>query len=283
MDNNQFLEIIRQRLKSIGCDDQLCEEWVEAANDYLVSFDDAELDAKNITEADADRLVDRIIESPQSALDDFFYGEIKVETASKPDLPVPTEAKPASLAAEVFDDDDDEPKKNNTRVIDTGFDAEDVPDERKVMRLAEENRRRDHQGVKGSPLFYILLILTAPLWIPIFIAVCVILGVLYVLLSVLIAALVIVMIALIGAGTAFSLINIVYGVIQLFSRMPVGLFEIGLGIILAGATMLFSILIYNLAVRLLPKLYKQITRFSKFVFRSISTLYYNAKKECGRK
>ena len=65
--------------------------------------------------------------------------------------------------------------------------------------------------------------------------------------------------------------------------MPIGLFEIGLGIVIAGVTMLVSILLYNLAVRLITKLFKPVKLLARFVNDKLIDLYYTIKKECGRK
>jgi len=90
------------------------------------------------------------------------------------------------------------------------------------------------------------------------------------------------MVAIIGAGTALALVGLIYGVVKLFSSLPVGLFELGMGIAVGGATMLLSVLIYNLARRLLPKLYPLISRLAKWTAGKLSDLLYKAKKEVGR-
>ena len=65
--------------------------------------------------------------------------------------------------------------------------------------------------------------------------------------------------------------------------MPIGLFEIGLAIAIGGATMLMAILVYNLVVRLMPKLFPFVKKLAIFVWTKISDLYYLCKKECGNK
>ena len=41
-----------------------------------------------------------------------------------------------------------------------------------------------------------------------------------------------------AAGTALSLVGIIYGISQLFSCVPIGLYELGLGVLAGSAAML---------------------------------------------
>lgn len=84
------------------------------------------------------------------------------------------------------------------------------------------------------------------------------------------------------AGSAFSLISIVYGVTQLFSVAPVGVYEIGIGIISAGITILAGILIYNAAVRLMPVAVGYLIRFFFYTADRIKGLVYRFREECAK-
>ena len=152
----------------------------------------------------------------------------------------------------------------------------DVPKKKKKVKPEKEK-------VKGSPLFWTLFILTLPITVPLFLVVCAVFGVLYVAVTALIIAFTGAMIAMVACGTALALVGIIYGATQCFKELPVGLFEIGVGIALGGVTMLVSVLLYNVAIRFIPRLYKVINRFGAWVFGGIGKLYTNIKKECGKK
>ncbi|MBQ7982871.1 MAG: DUF308 domain-containing protein, partial [Clostridia bacterium] len=61
--------------------------------------------------------------------------------------------------------------------------------------------------------------------------------------------LVIALVVEVAVGSLIALIGIIYGISQVFLVLPIGMFELGLGIAVVGITMLAGIVIYNLAVR----------------------------------
>ena len=143
--------------------------------------------------------------------------------------------------------------------------------------------RTKKEKVKGSPLFWVLFILTLPITLPLFILISSVVGIMYAAVTALIIAASGAMVCTVACGTALSLVGIIYGATQCFKAVPLGLFEIGIGIALGGLTMLVSVLLYNVAIRFIPKLYKQVTRFGAWVYGGIGDLYTKTKKECGRK
>ena len=87
-------------------------------------------------------------------------------------------------------------------------------------------------------------------------------------------------IAVVAAGAAVSLVGIVYGVTQLFSFVSAGIFEIGLGITIAGVVVLLSVLLYNFAVRFLPWVIKCTASLMKLTFIKLKALFSHIRKEC---
>lgn len=91
------------------------------------------------------------------------------------------------------------------------------------------------------------------------------------------------LVVLVAVGSLIALVAVIYGVSQLFLVMPVGMFELGLGVAAIGITMFVGILMYNIAVRLLPFLIRSFIKFQS-VFRGfIQDLYYYVKGECYRR
>ncbi len=80
-----------------------------------------------------------------------------------------------------------------------------------------------------------------------------------------------------AAGTAFALVAIIYGITQLGTSAPAGIYEIGIGIVCGGLTMLIGILLYNFVVRLAPFLFKKLIVLVKFVIAQLKRLYEYAK------
>ncbi len=106
---------------------------------------------------------------------------------------------------------------------------------------------------------------------------------LIVLMPVLMAAFVIGLVVWVAAGSLVALVAVIYGISQLFIVVPIGMFELGLGVAAIGLTMFIGILIYNIAVRLLPFLLRQFIRFQSVFKGFLQDLYYYVKGECYRR
>ena len=75
--------------------------------------------------------------------------------------------------------------------------------------------------------------------------------------------------------------GIIYGITQLFSYAPIGLYEIGLGVRVGGFVMLGGIIVYNVAVRLLPYLIRRELDLFTFTSHKCVELYYYVKGACA--
>ncbi len=155
--------------------------------------------------------------------------------------------------------------------------AEEIP-------LTEEEpapaRRALRRKVPGSPLFWALFFLTLPIWGTLLLTLTALFLCGYAALIALIVGFVLALVVVAVAGTALSLYGIIYGIIQTFTQLSAGLFEIGLGVGVGGASMLGGILLYNAAIRLLPWLIRLVTKLVRYTWRKLADLYYFIKKEC---
>ncbi len=136
---------------------------------------------------------------------------------------------------------------------------------------------------EGYRRFWILFAVSLPFAILILLALAVLAGGIVLGIVALIVGLIALLVAEVAAGAAISLVGIIYGVSQIYLAPPIGVFEMGIGVTVAGITMLAGILIYNLAVRFLPFVLKQFIRFLKFFKRFLGDLYYYLKGECYRR
>lgn len=147
---------------------------------------------------------------------------------------------------------------------------------RKAPRKAVSSEQDKEAKKKFWTIFWCVSPLTAILAV-IFFA---IFGFMYVAVALCIIALVVALIAVISAGAVISLISFIYGIIKLFSVVPEGVYEIGLGFVVMGITMFIGIAIYNIAVRLLPLVFPCIKKLYGYTVIQIKTLYYYLKEEC---
>lgn len=142
----------------------------------------------------------------------------------------------------------------------------------------------EEKPIPSSPMFWVLFGVSSPVWIALLIAGLAIFVSVWIALGALIAASIAAMIAVVAVGSIASLVGIVYGVIEVFSptTLPMGIYNIGLGIISAGATMFVSILIYNFALRLLPWVIKLVGKLFRFVLKKLKQLFNHARRECAK-
>ena len=118
-----------------------------------------------------------------------------------------------------------------------------------------------------SPAFTVLFILAIPLILALALIAIAIYLVFWVFLALLLIAIVALLIAFVAAGVTVSLVGIVYGVIMMIKgSVPVGLFEIGLGVTVGAVVLFVGILVYNFAVRLIPFAMKMLAKLLGFAF-----------------
>lgn len=173
-----------------------------------------------------------------------------------------------------------------TRSIDT----QDTDDE---MQTADEipSPRTSHLReitYRGEPSpearrkFIIGATFLSPFGALIFLVCMSVVGIIWLVSVLLIPLLLALMLAICVVGIVLSVVGFVYGLSQLFTVKPVGMFEIGLGIIILGATILISTLIYNLAVRVIPKLIRRCWRLVCRTFWLLADLFCYIRGECYR-
>ncbi|MBQ8552137.1 MAG: hypothetical protein IJ428_04910 [Clostridia bacterium] len=136
------------------------------------------------------------------------------------------------------------------------------------------------EPVQNSKMFWILFGISLPITLPLFVFIVGAFAAVWVGLAAVVVVAVAALVALVAGGAAVSLVGIVYGIIQLFTSVPVGLYEIGLGVIVAGAVMFAGILVYNFAVRLVPLLMRLLWKLFLFVLKQLKYLFNFLRKEC---
>jgi hypothetical protein len=126
---------------------------------------------------------------------------------------------------------------------------------------------------RGKAVFWTSVVLTLPLTVT-FSA---LLLFIFVLCFLTVCALIAASFLLIGgevvAGTAGFLVGVIYGIIQICTTSAgIGIYEIGLGIICAGAALAFGVLTYYLATRGLPYILRQELLFGRYFLRQVKPM-----------
>ncbi len=135
------------------------------------------------------------------------------------------------------------------------------------------------EKVRTSKKFWIAFALTLPITLLLLLGILGIFIGVWGVLAVMVVGALVLLAGCVALGTVASLIGVIYGVSQLFTSVPIGLYEIGIGVVIAGVTMFAGILIYNLAIRLLPFIIKLVYKLFRFVFAKLKALFDYLRRE----
>ena len=136
--------------------------------------------------------------------------------------------------------------------------ALEIPPLPDVKATPEGKKKFFRNAACASPLIAVALILYVALW-----------GAAFIVEGAVIAGLIAALVAIAAIGTLASIFGIIYGIVILSTRHAEGVFEIGLAIVVAGATLLAGVLVYNLALRFMPWVIKKTAFLCKYCTRRI--------------
>lgn len=85
------------------------------------------------------------------------------------------------------------------------------------------------------------------------------------------------------AGSAATLVGVIYGIIQICTAsLGIGIYEIGLGVVCAGAALALGVGTYLLASRGLPLLLRQVLQVARYTLRGVRPFINRVREECNR-
>lgn len=182
----------------------------------------------------------------------------KEEKAEKPE-PTEPEPKPAEQPSGGEEDENIE---------------EYIPYNQKVKMKKIQNSKKGG----NEWLYVLLLVVTIPLSVALILTAFVVYLGFWVVLALAMIACIAALVVFVTVFALIAIVGIVYGVVQLITgNMPVGLFEIGLGVMVGAAVMFIGILVYNFAVRFIPFIMKLLARLFHAGFRGIKNGYHMLK------
>lgn len=148
-----------------------------------------------------------------------------------------------------------------------------------VGRIIPDNRIL---GMSASTMFWVLLIVTLPISLTAAVLYFAFFALGYVVLAAALCALVILLAADIAGGTGLFLFGIIYGAGQMAASVPIGLYEIGFAVIIAGLAVLLGVLIYNASFVLMPFVIKRYSRWFADTTKHLCKLIARIKRECDQ-
>lgn len=135
---------------------------------------------------------------------------------------------------------------------------------------------------RGAKFFWTIFALTLPLIALAFIVYFGIFALCVVSVAALIVGCFILMCGIVIAASLSCLVSLIYGVTQMFVSLGIGIYEIGLGVVVCGLAMIASVLVYLLATRVLPYLLRQLVAFNRHTLGQLPTIVDRAREECNR-
>ncbi len=265
MTKQEFISLIHDKLVAAGMETTTADEKCEkiSQNFNKLAKDDA---AKYYTEANAEMVAAKIVGDSHAKGD-------KSDAKDKPTIVIP--------------------KQKGETHPKSGSDTKKTTQNSDILIVKEREKTRPQSGIKGRHkgrdddgrhprlLLWLLALLCAP---SILLVIALIIGstlAIAIAMAGMIIALVTVIAAVVCGGSVLSIAALIYGITQIISEPRyVGLHEIGLAMVFAGATIAVSIVLYNIAVRLIPFLYKLIGKGLVLCRKKIKVWAVAAWKGC---
>jgi hypothetical protein len=114
------------------------------------------------------------------------------------------------------------------------------------------------------------------------IAFAIVLG-LWVALAVVIAVLLLALVGIVVAGTAYSVLGLIFGIIEAFSgNAAAAVFEVGLALCVGGVVMFIGIWVYNFAIRFIPFIIKKLGVLLVLIFKLFKKALVKLKALCRK-
>lgn len=274
MNRQEFVDALHQKLLDAGFPDEYASQQCSAIRSRLQELPDSSADSYT-TEKNLDIVVKKLMAQDASKRTPPVSEANKVEKTPAEASAAPSRATVQNQATAhrdmpVISDSDVE-------IIQTPTSKRAIKAKRASENPADQYITCDHPKL----LTALLAILCAPTIILLLVASFGVFAALFILLASAILLIALAIIAIVGGGSVISLISLLYGATQVLSTPKyIGLHEIGFGLLVAGATMAVSILLYNIAVRLIPYLFEKIAQLTKLFTKKLTGIAKNAVKGC---
>lgn len=165
------------------------------------------------------------------------------------------------------------------------FTSSGVSGDKKPVRLTSEtiDLFYDEDETRTSWVFIVMAVFLIPLFCVLgAIAFAIVLG-LWVALAVVIAVLLLALVGIVVAGTAYSVLGLIFGIIEAFSgNAAAAVFEVGLALCVGGVVMFIGIWVYNFAIRFIPFIIKKLGVLLVLIFKLFKKALVKLKALCRK-
>ncbi len=305
MDKQTFYAELTERLLNVGLSREYIERHLAQFDGYFKGKSDAEIEAEIEKLGDLDKVAARIKRMTEKAISDA-----KEELESK-DAAAAAAAEPVIINRDEDEIEADSSIENSSVEADFGVDDDVV-----VFEGAEDHEPQadesigedagevhgtkrghivpvegDDTSITSAPIdseiieknrrkFWIIFAATLPITLAILAGTAFCFGLMFFALAIVVLMSIGALIFVTAAGTLVSVFGLIFGVSQMISSVPIGLYECGVSIMIGAFALAIGILVYNFAVRFMPIVAKWLLKFVRYVIRKYRELYIHLKKEC---
>lgn len=302
MDKQTFYAELTERLLNIGLSHEFIDRHLAQFDGYFKGKNDAEIEAEIAKLGDLDKVAARIKRMTEKAIK-----EAEQENASKQQekqhapVIVNREKNEVNTEQEAVTPDADAPVIiDDDVVVFEKIDAE----ESQIDNIEQDKQPETHGTKRGeiapadsnpsitsAPIdpevieqnrrkFWTMFAVTLPVTLAIIIGTVFGFGLMFFAVAIVILMSICALIFVTAAGTLVSVFGLIFGVSQMISSIPIGLYECGVAIMIGAFSLAIGILVYNFAVRFMPIVAKWLLNFVHYVIRKYREIYVNLKKEC---
>ena len=274
MDKELFLTSLSLRLSEGDMPKDEINKRIKYFDSHLSKLSKEDCERK-IAELGGDAAVaEKLISDYRKAMENGAEKPSETFDSSSDKLPTEKNEVKKSSVAELLDEDDvkkshlDNKKKTSDKANSTSRAPSKVQGAQ-----AHQGSHRPVKKNQNNKSFIIGMVILSPVILACLLIIAALLLSLFAIVAFSAVACAVLLVLIAAAGTAFSLVSIIYGITQLGTLAPAGMYEIGMGIVCGGITMLSGILLYNFIIHLVPFLFKKLVVLVKFVIKQLKRLY----------
>ena len=302
MDKQTFYAELTERLLKIGLSHEYIDRHLVQFDGYFKGKSDDEIEAEIAKLGDLDRVAARIKRMTEKAIKDAqLENSAKSQTNKQiQEENIPDEGSVNADSESIQPDNSSEEIQDDDVIVFETVDGK----EHEIENVSKESISEPHgtkrgeiattdnnDSISSAPIdpeiieqnrrkFWTMFAVALPVTLAVIAGTVFGFGLMFFAVALVILMSICTLIFVTAAGTLVSVFGLIFGVSQMISNVPIGLYECGVAIMIGAFSLAIGILVYNFAVRFMPIVAKWLLNFVHYVIRKYREIYVNLKKEC---
>ena len=299
MDKQTFYAELTERLLNIGLDHEYIDRHLAQFDVYFKGKNDGEIEAEIAKLGDLDKVAARIKRMTEKAIKE---AQQEVSPNKEPEQKSPvivnredneaTVDPVSTTASDLVTPDDDVIIFENVDINEPQINAieQDNISEAHGTKRGDIALADNNSTITSAPLdpevieqnrkkFWIMFAATLPITLAIIAGTVFCFGMMFFAVAIVVLMAICTLVFVTAAGTLVSVFGLIFGVSQMLSNVPIGLYECGVAVMIGAFSLAIGILIYNFAVRFMPIVAKWALDLVHYVIHKYREIYVNIKKE----